>query len=215
MNLGEPPVDTPSPTPADEERIDPLIPAGSHEIVTIRRHPFGLVTLYLQTIIGLVVAFGLIFWTLPTLLNGVDGMRTANITSVLALVAILIGTAAAVFLIIATALYRQNRWVITDDSITQVLRIGIFRTQTSGLSMANIEDVSSERIGIFAVLFGFGTLKVETAGERSNFHFYYCPTPDVYAKILLDARERFIEQDPIAAERANDLLNVPRTKPTR
>lgn len=77
--------------------------------------------------------------------------------------------------------------------------------------MANIEDVTAEQNGILAELFGFGTLKAETAGERSNFHFLYCPEPNKYAQIILHARERFINEDPQAAKRANELLNVPRS----
>ncbi len=210
MNPSEPPTDVPSPTPTNEETIDPALPAGAHQIVVIRRHPFGLVALILQVVFGLGVSFGLIFFLVPSVLGNVDAERINSINNTLMLAAVIVGAIAAIFLVIAAALYRQNRWVVSDDSITQVLRVGLFNFNTSGLSMANIEDVTSVRKGIFANLFGFGILKVETAGEHSNFHFYFCPKPDMYAKILLDARERFIDNDPTKAERANDLLNVPR-----
>ncbi len=210
MNPSEPPTDVPSPTPSNEEIVDPALPAGSHQIVVIRRHPFGLVALILQVGIGLGIAFSLIFFLVPSVLAGTDPDRISSIRSGLMLATVIVGAIAAIFLLIAAALYRQNRWVISDDSITQVLRAGLFNFNTSGLSMANIEDVTSLRKGIFANLFGFGILKVETAGEHSNFHFFYCPTPDMYAKILLDARERFIEGDPGRAERANEKLNAPR-----
>lgn len=210
MNPAEPPTDVLAPVPANEEVIDPALPAGSHQIVVIRRHLFGLIVLIFEVVIGLGVSFGLIFFLLPSLLSSVDSSRTTNITSAVSIIGVIVVALAALFLLIATALYRQNRWIISDDSITQVLRIGLFKFQTSGLSMANIEDVTSEKNGIFATLFSFGILKAETAGEQSNFHFYYCPKPEMYAKILLDARERFIESDPTQAERANEKLNVPR-----
>ncbi len=209
MNPTEPPPDVPGPTTDNEEVIDPATPAGAHQIVVIRRHPFGLIALIFQVVIGLGISFGLIFFLLPSVLSSLDSSRTANVTNILWVIVVIVTALAAIFLLIATALYRQNRWIVTDDAITQVLRVGLFNFNTSSLSMANIEDVTSERKGIFANLFGFGTLKVETAGEHSNFHFYYTPRPDMYAKILLDARERFIEEDPIRAERANDRLNVP------
>jgi len=113
-------------------------------------------------------------------------------------------------LLIATFIYLQNRWVVTDDSITQITQNGLFKRQMSEISMANIEDVTAVQNGLLATVFGFGTLKAETAGERSNFHFIYCPRPNMYAKIVLDARERFINENPNVAKKANDLLNVPR-----
>lgn len=57
--------------------------------------------------------------------------------------------------------------------------------------MGNLEDVTTEKTGIFPHMFNYGVLKCETAGERSKFMFSYCPNPDYYAQQILDARERF------------------------
>lgn len=207
-NHPEPLPDVPSPVPNNEEIVDPTIPAGNHEVVIIKRHPFGLVALYLQVIVGLAAAGGLIDFLVNQLVS------TDNRSSILPwlnLVLILIAGVAVIFLIIATFVYLQNRWVVTDDSITQITQTGLFKRQMSELSMANIEDVTAVQNGLLATVFGFGTLKAETAGERSNFHFIYCPRPNMYAKIVLDARERFINENPDTAKRANNLLAVPRT----
>lgn len=206
MEPNNEPQDTSTPS-NDEEIVDPSIPAGNAEQVVIRRHPFGLVALYLQVIFGLLVALGLIFFLLPTLLSGDIKTQAIQWLSVFTIVAFALS---AIFLLIATAVYRQNRWVVTDDSITQILQVGLFNRQTAELSMANIEDVSAEQRGIIATALGFGTLKAETAGEKSNFHFLYCPNPNMYAKIILDARERYINSDPGRAQKANPLLDTPR-----
>jgi uncharacterized membrane protein YdbT with pleckstrin-like domain len=205
MEPNNEPQDTPAPSPT-EEIVDPGTPAGNAEQVTIRRHPLGLVALYIEAAIGLIAAFGLLFFLIPTLLTGGAHDSAIHIVSILAIVATAI---TALFLLLATSIYRQNRWVVTDDSISQILQKGLFQRQTSELSMANIEDVTAEQSGILPTLLGYGTLKVETAGERSNFHFIYCPKPNTYAKIILDARERYINTDPARANRANDILNTP------
>lgn len=205
-DITEPYPDVPAPTPQDEEIVDPTIPEGNAVQVTIRRHPFGIVALYLQAIVGLGVALGLIYFLIPGLLSDENREQAFRYLSMFGVVATAL---TAIFLLIATAIYHQNKWVVTDDSITQFTQIGLFRRQISELSMANIEDVTAEQLGLLAELFGFGTLKVETAGERSNFHFLYCPTPNKYAKIVLDARERYISERPAEANRANEILNVP------
>jgi uncharacterized membrane protein YdbT with pleckstrin-like domain len=182
-------------------------PLQEGEVVVLRRHPFGLVALYLQVGFGLLAAVALIYFLLPSLLSG-DATATAQ--KWLALFTLVAAAFAGVFLLIATYIYQLNNWRISNDSITQTLQTGLFRRQISELSMANIEDVTAEQNGLLPTLFGFGVLKAETAGERSNFHFVYCPRPNYYAKIILTARENFIEGEPQAAKRANELLSVPR-----
>lgn len=175
--------------------------------VTLRRHPFGIVALYLQAVFGIGIGIGLLMFLIPSLLTDDAKTQAMHYLSIFSIVAIIL---TALFLLLATTIYQQNRWIITNDSVTQILQMGLFKRQTSELSMANIEDVTAEQNGLLAELFGFGTLKAETAGERSNFHFLYCPRPNYYAKIILEARENYIQGDPVAAKRANDLLDVPR-----
>jgi len=202
----EPPPDVNSPTSSNEEQVDPNVSGGQREILIIRRHPFGLVALYFQAALGTAVALGLILYLLPKVVNSDTHNKLMGplMAASIALVALVL-----VFMIIATYIYHQNSWVVSDDTIHQMLQRGLFNHQTSELSMANIEDVTAEQKGILAELFGFGTLRCETAGELPYFHFQYCPSPDKYAKIILDARERFINESPEQAKRANDLLNVP------
>lgn len=207
MNPEQPNTDPNEQVIASERRVieDTL---DTTVIAIIKRHPFGLVALYLQAIIGLGVAFGLILFLIPTLLDDVASQQARHLLLILGVVA---SAVTALFLVIATYVYRNNQWTVTDDSIQQLQQTGVFKRQTSELSMANIEDITSEQNGFLATAFGFGTLKVETAGERSNFHFQYCPKPNKYAQIILEARERYIENDPEQAKRANGLLNLPRT----
>ena len=98
---------------------------------------------------------------------------------------------AAVMLFVGTRVYWGNRWIVTSDSVTQVTQSSLFNVQSSQLSMGNIEDVTVEQEGVLPHAFGYGLLRVETAGERSKFVFMYCPKPNEYAKKILNAREQF------------------------
>ena len=206
------PNDNPQPAPpaaqpqGNEEVIDASLPEGNHELLIIRRHPFGLIALYLETVLGAGVALGLLFFLIPTVLDGDSQAKALQFALVLAVIAFSI---IALVLMVATYVYRQNRWIVTDDCVHQISQRGLFNRQTSELSMANIEDVTAEQKGILAELFGFGTLRAETAGELPYFHFNYCPTPEKYAQVILHAREAYINDAPAQAKRANDLLNVP------
>lgn len=172
----------------------------------VRRHPFGLVALYVEVVIGLIAAIGLVNFLLGDSVNAEARTRyaTAGVGTI-----ILLSGIATVILLLATYVYNQNKLVINEHDLTQTLQIGLFNRKISELSMANIEDVTAEQRGIFPTLFNFGNLNIETAGEQNNFHFVYCPNPNKYAKIVLEARERFIQEDPDKAKRANELLNLP------
>jgi membrane protein YdbS with pleckstrin-like domain len=156
---------------------------------TIHKHPFGIIILYIEAIVSIILLLGLAFVLLPTVVNSDSAVALAT---TFGLLAILLAT---VIMIVATIIYRQSRIVVTDKNITQVIQAGLFNRKVSQLTMANVEDVTAEQRGIFSTLFDFGNLRVETAGEQANFVFGYCPRPGYYAKIILEAREKFISHE--------------------
>jgi len=157
---------------------------------TIYKHLFGIVIVYIQAILGLVLSIGLAFFLLPTVISDTGNVMT--IATTFAFIAVVF---AFTIIVVGTIIYRQSHLIITDKNITQVLQGGLFQRKVSQLTMANVEDVTSEQNGIFPSLFDFGILKIETAGEQANFHFSYCPKPSYYAKIILEAREQYLSQE--------------------
>lgn len=163
--------------------------ADEQLLANISRHWFGLVLIYLQVIIGIIAGGALIF----LLLSGVMGDNLSQQADTLIMAGVVMALAVAILiLLVATQIYRQNKLIISDKNITQVLQRGLFSRQVSELSMANVEDVTADQQGILAHIFGYGTLKIETAGEQNNFNFIYCPNPDYYGKAILDARQQFL-----------------------
>ena len=161
---------------------------------TIFKHPFGIILVYIQAIVGFALAFGLGVVLLPRVTSSSNSL---SIMTAFGGLAILFGAA---IIIVATIIYRQSRIVVTDKNITQIVQGGLFNRKVSQLTMANVEDVTAEQKGIFSTLLDFGNLRVETAGEQENFVFSFCPRPSYYAKIILEAREKFISRDyPYAA----------------
>ncbi len=163
-------------------------------IADIRRHPFGLFVIYLQIIVALLLAMGLIAIFLPTL-EDITDISKATLNSLGAVFALFTLTFGLLFLILATRIYRGNQLIVSDKNVTQVLQIGLFNRKISELSMANIEDVTAQQQGIFPTLLNYGELRIETAGEQNNFTFIYCPNPNAYAKAILDSRLAFITEN--------------------
>lgn len=168
-----------------------VLQPGERVVGEVKRHPFGIIRLYAGVILATAAAAGLGFLVLPGMLqSSSDGSAMSQIYIGLALIiAIMI-----LGLGIATTVYWQNMWVVTTDSITQITQSGLFSRQVSQLSMDNLEDVTVDQNGIIPHMFNFGTLKVESAGERSKFMFIFCPDPNKWARDILDIHEKFLEE---------------------
>jgi len=155
----------------------------------VAKHPFGIIVLYLQVGFGVVIGLGMAYFLIPSVVENTD---TAFLIANMFAGVVMILSILVVFL--ATVVYRQNRLVVTDRNITQILQIGLFSRKISQLNMVNVEDVTSVKNGVMATIFGYGVLKIETAGEQENFNFTKCPNPDYYAKVILNAREKILGQ---------------------
>lgn len=155
----------------------------------VHKSIFGLFLVYAQVAVGFVAAALLIIFLAPVALPKADPVTLRSD------VAVIIGAGAIMtwlILVLFTYIYRQSKLIITNKNLTQIIQHGLFVRQVSELSMADVEDVSAAKKGIFATIFDYGDLLVETAGETDNFRFSFCPKPDIYGKIVLDAREKFI-----------------------
>ena len=191
-----PPPQNPQPMQYERPRTEGLHPMvvlqpGEQVVAQIKRHPFGIVSLYAAAVAGITVAAVLAFVLLPSFLdqagsNFNNSILYAGLAIFVVLLVLVLG--------IATSVYWQNEWVVTTDSITQITQSGLFDRQVAQLSMDNLEDVTVNQDGILPHMFNYGTLKVETAGERSKFVFSYCPTPNDYARKILEVHEQFLEE---------------------
>jgi hypothetical protein len=164
-----------------------VLQPGERVICEIKRHPIGLYGMYFSAlVVSLIVIGGAIAATslVPDLSQQAKLGLTVGAAIVFAITLL--------YTYIGSMIYGANRWIITTDSITQISQVGLFNKQTSQLSMDDLEDVTVQQTGILQSMFSFGTLRAETAGERSKFLFYYCPKPNYYARQILVAREDFM-----------------------
>jgi hypothetical protein len=161
---------------------------GEHVICEIKRHPFGILTIFAAEGLLLIILAVFALVVAPNMLGG-DSRGT--VTAIGGAFFFVFAVVSLTFVFIANVVYWGNRWVVTSDSITQVRQTGLFHKQSSQLSFGNLEDITAEQNGMLPQFFHFGTLKAETAGESSKFIFMYCPNPNYFAQKILAAREVF------------------------
>lgn len=179
------------PRHGDGSELHPFVVLQPDErvICEIKRHPIGLIGQYIVTGFLIVVALVAALVVGPMLDTQTDGAQAAvllyggvGFLTVFALI----------FIAVSTYIYSKNAWIVTSDSLTQILQPSLFGRQVSQLSLNNLEDITVRQNGVLQTLFNYGTLNAETAGERSKFHFIYCPDPNNYARKILEAREDFM-----------------------
>lgn len=161
---------------------------GEQVICEVRRHPIGMLGTYIASGFILIVLAVMAFIILP---SGASSGNRSEVVTAAGLAFVILTALILVFVFIANKVYWGNHWVVTSDSITQISQTSLFSKQSAQLSLGNLEDVTSEQNGILAQMFKFGTIKAETAGERSKFVFPFCPNPNYYAQKILAAREVF------------------------
>lgn len=168
-----------------------MLAPGEQVITEVRQSIIGLIKIYLIALIAVAAITTLIIVLAPDFFKTSGSSISGSLSAAMLLSAILL----VLIFYTATYIYRQSKLLITDRSLIQILQKSLFIRKVSRLSMADVEDVSTDRRGILASIFNYGTLTVETAGEIENFVFPYCPNPEKYADQIIEARQSFMDED--------------------
>ncbi len=165
-------------------------------ICEIRKHPFGLFVIYfIGTLISLVLLFATI--VLATFSTGDPleaGVELSSAQPAIILVGGVLVLLTAIMTVISAYLYTSDVVLVTSEKISQFLHRTIFDRKISQLSIGDVQDVTVSQTGLFARLFNFGTMVIETAGEQQNYTFIYTPNPYERAKDIVFSHEENLKK---------------------
>lgn len=135
---------------------------GESVITVVHKHWFSIARFAaLIIVLLLVVPFGVL--ALPSFLPGLN----LSIIGPLANFAVAIYAMILLFLLfLFWMFYELDMWIVTTQRIIDIAQEGLFYRQVSEIPLANIQNITVEVSGVFATILGFGTIHVETAGER-------------------------------------------------
>lgn len=72
-----------------------------------------------------------------------------------------------------------NVYIVTNERVVDVDWYSIIYHKTSSTRIAKIQDVSATRSGVFAGIFDYGDIHIQTAAEEANFEFLAVPHPQL------------------------------------
>ncbi|MBN1374144.1 PH domain-containing protein [Candidatus Dojkabacteria bacterium] len=149
-------------------------------ILVFRSHPITLFPRFISSI-GLF----LIAVILPVILN-LTGVKFSG--------AVIAGSVFLVLASITNFIYTMVFWfynmnIITTERMIDVDFNGLMSYRVSQAAIENIEDVSVSNVGLWASIFNYGTIYVQTAGETPEFEFTNVSEPSRIQDILNDLIE--------------------------
>jgi uncharacterized membrane protein YdbT with pleckstrin-like domain len=86
--------------------------------------------------------------------------------------------------------YYYDLWLITDQRLLDIEQKGFFSRVVSELDLKRIQDITSEVHGILPTLFEFGSIHIQTAGEKNRFILESVPHPVTIRRKIVKLYER-------------------------
>jgi uncharacterized membrane protein YdbT with pleckstrin-like domain len=80
--------------------------------------------------------------------------------------------------------------LVTDSRIFDIEQHGLFRRTSSSFRIDKIQNVTVDQKGIIETMLDFGTLQLETAGEREDFIAHFIANPYEIKKFINDLQDR-------------------------
>lgn len=160
---------------------------GEEIIKIIHYHIVALLPVIVSTAIIILASFYASSWV---------GLHTTQVEAVVPVSMVvtgllLIDILMVVIFAVSVLLWRQNRIVLTSVHLLQVKQNGLFGRTLSKFTLDELQDVKGSRQGVFATIFNYGNLLIETAAARENFSFGPVANPLPTAELINDSHERF------------------------
>jgi len=85
-------------------------------------------------------------------------------------------------------IWANNVFIITSKRVIDVDQNSLFSKEVSECNYEKIQDVSFTIKGIFATLFNFGEIRIQTAGTQANLEIRSIKDPQRIQEIITDAQ---------------------------
>jgi uncharacterized membrane protein YdbT with pleckstrin-like domain len=167
---------------------------GEFVISDVSRHPIGIVKIWAIALLLIVSLMGVV---LPLVVGDGSDQQMLLLTT--------IGFAFLTFFIfggalIATYVYRNNRFYLTNESVIQEIQISLFNKHEQTVSLSNIEDASYYQNGIIPHFFNYGMIRLSTEGDETTYRFSYVADPKRHIAVLNNAVEAFKNGRPVEVD---------------
>ncbi len=90
--------------------------------------------------------------------------------------------------------YYLDMWVVTDKKVIDANQKSLFSREVSTVEIEKIQDVTVDVDGLIATIFGYGTLKIQTAGDAREFVMTFVADAEACKQTILESQSRVREE---------------------
>jgi len=176
---------------------------GEYVISAVRRHPIGLLSIWAVVALAMALTFIVGPILLRDFLPNFVGSLSAEQQFNGGLFVVLL---AALFIlggVVATVVYRGNRFFLTNESVIQNIQTGLVTQKEQTISLTNIEDASFRQTGLIQTILNYGALRLSTEGDETTYRFSFVANPKRQVDLLNNAVEAFKNGRPVDPNEEN------------
>jgi len=157
-------------------------------VLFLRRHWFAILIIIVAFVflIGVPLAVGWYFWETVQ-----SWLSHPVIGPILVVVCSIYFLSVWLMAFIEFTDYYLDTWIVTNERIINVEQEGLFHRTASELDLAAVQDTTAEIRGFLQTVFTYGNVFVQTAAEKSRFHFININDPEHVKEIIT----RLVEED--------------------
>jgi uncharacterized membrane protein YdbT with pleckstrin-like domain len=159
---------------------------GEKLVFLLRRHPITMLPLAIVTLVLLTSPFG-VGWYIQNFLPELPQDQTTFLP--LVLIGSIFFLFAWLFLFQYFMDYYLDTWIVTSRRIINIEQSGLFHRTMSELRLYRVQDVTASINGLWATMFNYGEVEVQTAGEKLRFTFEQVRHPNDVSKAILELSE--------------------------
>src|SRR3990167_5719252 len=149
------------------------IPADEHTLFTVRKHWFVLVEHILAIFLFGVIGFALLL-VIASFFVGENNLIVIEYSILFLGGFVIMWT----MLFIIWLNYYLDAWVLTEKRIFDIEQFSLFSRGVSEARLDRIQDISVEMKGLIRTFLDFGSIRIQTAGEKKEFIICYVPHPE-------------------------------------
>jgi len=94
--------------------------------------------------------------------------------------------------------YYFDVFIVTSERIIHMMQHGFFHREVAELRLSRMQDVTVTVRGIFATLFRFGAIRVETAGDIQEFTFDQVAYPTKLKDVIMQAHRTHLRTEHVS-----------------
>lgn len=177
-------------------RMYPNLNLSEQEYVisSFKRYSIGILPIWIMGLTGalaLVIGSPFLIKSAQEFLPSFGIILPDNFSNIALLIVAFAIILLATFVYVATYVYNSNHFYLTNESVIQVIRDGLFSKREQTITLGNIEDASYSQKGVMQNLFNYGTIRLSTEGDETTYTFTYTHYPEREKNLLNDAVEAF------------------------